>query len=81
MTRFSNSYLPTVFKTVIFSTVILTGQTFLQFNNSAATAASLYQHILLLSVDGLHDADIDDPLLQPYLSNINNLQANGVTYT
>lgn len=81
MTRFSNSHLPTVFKTVIFSTVILTGQTFLQFNNSAATAASLYQHVLLLSVDGLHDADINDPLLQPYLSNINNLQANGVTYT
>ncbi|MBD2523712.1 alkaline phosphatase family protein [Nostoc sp. FACHB-133] len=81
MTRFSNSHLPTVFKTVIFSTVILTGQTFLQFNNSAATAASLYQHVLLLSVDGLHDADINDPLLQPYLPNINNLQANGVTYT
>ncbi|MEH2122849.1 alkaline phosphatase family protein [Nostoc sp.] len=81
MTRFSNSHLPTVLKTVIFSTVLLTGQTFLQFNNSAATAASLYQHVLLLSVDGLHDADINDPLLQPYLSNINNLQANGVTYT
>ncbi|MEH2175995.1 alkaline phosphatase family protein [Nostoc sp.] len=81
MTRFSNSHLPTVLKTVIFSTVILTGQTFLQFNNSAATAASFYQHVLLLSVDGLHDADINDPLLQPYLPNINNLQANGVTYT
>ncbi|MEH2312861.1 MAG: alkaline phosphatase family protein [Nostoc sp.] len=81
MTRFSNFHLPTVLKTVIFSTTILTGQTFLQFNNSAATAASLYQHVLLLSVDGLHDADIADPLLQPYLSNIKNLQADGVTYT
>ncbi|MEA5505716.1 alkaline phosphatase family protein [Halotia wernerae UHCC 0503] len=81
MIRFSNSHLPAVLKTVLFSTAILTGQTFLQFGNTAATAASLYQHVLLLSVDGLHDADISDPMLQPYLSNIKGLQANGVTYT
>ncbi|MEH2144565.1 hypothetical protein [Nostoc sp.] len=53
MTRFSYSHLFTVLKTVIFGTTILIGQIFLQFNNSAATAASLYQHVLLLSVDGL----------------------------
>ncbi|MBH8576797.1 alkaline phosphatase family protein [Nostocaceae cyanobacterium CENA369] len=81
MTRLKSCHAPTVLKTVIFSITILTGQAFLQFNNSAATAASLYQHVLLLSVDGLRDADIADPLLQPYLSNIKNLQATGVTYT
>jgi arylsulfatase A-like enzyme len=38
-------------------------------------------HALLLSVDGLHQADIADPNLQPFLTNIINLQNNGVTYT
>jgi hypothetical protein len=38
-------------------------------------------HTLLLSVDGLHQADIADPNLQPFLTNILNLQSNGVTYT
>jgi len=39
------------------------------------------QHTLLLSVDGLHQADIADPNLQAYLTNILHLQSNGVTYT
>jgi hypothetical protein len=44
---------------------------------STATA----QHELLLSVDGLHNADISDPQLTSVLTNINNLQKSGVTYT
>jgi hypothetical protein len=39
------------------------------------------QHVLLLSVDGLHQADITDPNLQPYLTNILSLQHQGVRYT
>jgi arylsulfatase A-like enzyme len=40
-----------------------------------------FQHELLLSVDGLHQADIADPSLQPYLPNIIGLQNTGVMYT
>src|SRR5271157_917882 len=39
------------------------------------------QHVLLLSVDGLHNADVSDPQLAPVLTNIQNLQNSGVTYT
>src|SRR5271166_6244080 len=39
------------------------------------------QHELLLSVDGLHSADVSDPQLAPVLTNIENLQNLGVTYT
>jgi hypothetical protein len=38
-------------------------------------------HTLLLSVDGLHQDDITDPNLRPFLTNIINLQHQGVTYT
>ena len=44
---------------------------------SGATA----QHELLLSVDGLHNADLSDPQLASVLRNIENLQDTGVTYT
>lgn len=49
-----------------------------------AMAASLtgdYQHVLILSVDGLHNADIADPLLAPYLTNTLNFKKSGVVYT
>jgi hypothetical protein len=36
--------------------------------------ASTFQHVLILSVDGLHSADILDPPMQPYLTNINSLR-------
>ena len=42
--------------------------------------ASTFQHVLILSVDGLRSADILDPALQPYLTNINSLRSVGVTY-
>jgi arylsulfatase A-like enzyme len=42
---------------------------------------STVQHALLLSVDGLHQADVADPNLHPYLTNIFNLESSGVTYT
>jgi hypothetical protein len=40
-----------------------------------------YQHVLLLSVDGLHNADISDPALKADLINILNAAKSGVTYT
>jgi hypothetical protein len=39
------------------------------------------QHVLLLSVDGLHQGDVADPNLAPFLSNTLQLQGSGVTYT
>jgi hypothetical protein len=39
------------------------------------------QHVLLLSVDGLHAADVSDPTLAADLANIMQLQNAGVTYT
>jgi predicted AlkP superfamily pyrophosphatase or phosphodiesterase len=42
---------------------------------------SAAQHVLLLSVDGLHNADIADPALQGALQNVSALQKAGVTYT
>lgn len=40
-----------------------------------------YQHVLILSIDGLHGADITDPKLQSDLFNIRSLEQTGVTYT
>src|SRR5262245_27460234 len=49
-----------------------------------------FQHVLLLSVDGLREADIADPVLQassnpnndkPVLQNIMGLENQGVTYS
>ena len=51
---------------------------FLLLNQPAK--ASTFQHVLILSVDGLRSADILDPALQPYLTNINSLRSMGVTY-
>jgi len=51
----------------------------------AAIAAPLskahYKHVLILSVDGLHGADVADPVLQSDLPNIRSLEQTGVTYT
>jgi hypothetical protein len=47
---------------------------------TAAEAPGKYQHVLILSVDGLRSADLLDPALQPYLTNINSLRSIGVTY-
>ncbi|MEH2297559.1 MAG: alkaline phosphatase family protein [Nostoc sp.] len=49
-------------------------------NVIAAIAPGSYQHVLILSVDGLRSADILDPGLQRYLTNINSLRSVGVTY-
>ena len=48
---------------------------------SSAPSNPPAQHELLLSVDGLHSADVSDPQLAPVLTNIENLQKSGVTYT
>jgi arylsulfatase A-like enzyme len=39
------------------------------------------QHVLLLSVDGLHNADVADPALAPFLTNTLQLENAGITYT
>ncbi|MBV8887355.1 MAG: alkaline phosphatase family protein [Chroococcidiopsidaceae cyanobacterium CP_BM_RX_35] len=46
----------------------------------AAPKESHFSHVLILSVDGLHSADLQDPALQTYLTNINHLRSEGVTY-
>ena len=46
----------------------------------ASEAPGSYQHVLILSVDGLRSADILDPALKRYLTNINSLRSVGVTY-
>jgi arylsulfatase A-like enzyme len=42
---------------------------------------SAAQHVLLLSVDGLHGADVTDPALQGAMPTITSLQKDGVTYS
>jgi hypothetical protein len=42
---------------------------------------SAAQHVLFLSVDGLHNADIADPALQSSMTSIRSLENNGVTFT
>ena len=44
-------------------------------------SAAPAQHVLLLSVDGLHQADVADPNLASDLTNILKLQEAGVSYT
>jgi hypothetical protein len=39
------------------------------------------QHVLLLSVDGLHGADVTDPSLAPFLANSLQLESSGINYT
>jgi hypothetical protein len=44
-------------------------------------SASHLRHVLLLSVDGLHEADLVDPALRPYETNILALERAGIHYT
>ncbi len=39
-----------------------------------------FKHVLILSVDGLRSADLQDPALQAYIPNIIQLEGMGVTY-
>lgn len=47
---------------------------------ASATVRGRYQHVLILSVDGLHSADVADPALQADLPNIISLEQTGITY-
>lgn len=40
-----------------------------------------FSHVLIISVDGLHNSDLSVANLQSYLTNIKRLQSQGVTYT
>jgi predicted AlkP superfamily pyrophosphatase or phosphodiesterase len=46
-----------------------------------AGAAAPYQHVLLLSLDGLHDADLTDPATSPYLPSVLDIANHGIHYT
>ncbi|MDF5712305.1 MAG: alkaline phosphatase family protein [Rhizonema sp. NSF051] len=52
-----------------------------QSTSAANRVRSRYQHVLILSIDGLHGADIADAALQSNLPNIISLEKTGVTYT
>ena len=47
---------------------------------SIRAEAAAYQHVLILSIDGLHDADLNDPNFAADIPNINDVKAHGVTY-
>jgi len=47
----------------------------------ARADAPPYQHVLLLSLDGLHDADLTDPATSDYLSNILDIANHGIHYS
>jgi phospholipase C len=49
--------------------------------NRLVPSTAAFDHVLLLSVDGLHQADVTDPALSQSLTNILNLETTGVTYT
>ena len=48
---------------------------------SPARPATPYQHVLMVSVDGLHQADVTDPNLKGSLSTILSLKQHGVSYS
>jgi hypothetical protein len=48
---------------------------------SASGGNGPYQHVLLLSVDGLHNADINDPSVAPYIPDILDIAHHGITYS
>ncbi len=47
----------------------------------AETWAAPYEHVLYLSIDGLHESDLADPNLAADMPNIAELRTHGVTYT
>src|SRR3954451_9412048 len=47
----------------------------------AAGPAAPYQHVLVLSIDGLHAADLTDPATAAYLPDVLSLASHGVTYS
>jgi hypothetical protein len=46
-----------------------------------ARADAPYQHVLLLSLDGLHDADLTDPATAEFLPNVLDIANHGIHYT
>src|SRR5262249_10935567 len=53
---------------------------FERLEDRTVPSTSAFQHVLILSVDGMHAADVSDPALQSVLPNILALQKTGVTY-
>src|SRR5262245_15123586 len=49
--------------------------------NRLVPSTAAFQHVLILSIDGLHQADVADPALTQSLTNILVLETTGVTYT
>ena len=42
---------------------------------------SVFSHVLIISVDGLHNSDLSEPSLQSSLTNVKRLQGEGITYS
>lgn len=50
-------------------------------NTSNSATTGQFSHVLILSIDGLHESDLSVANLQSSLTNIKQLQGEGVTYT
>jgi hypothetical protein len=48
---------------------------------SSPALATPFQHVIVLSIDGLHQADLTDPATRQYLPNITALTGAGISYT
>ena len=46
----------------------------------APSAAPPYQHVVIISIDGLHEADVADPRLAADLPALHRLARRGVSY-
>lgn len=66
----------------LFALTVSCGAASLMLPGQSAIAASIgsYQHVLILSVDGLHAADLADPSLASSIPNILNFEKSGIVY-
>ncbi|MDF5721584.1 MAG: alkaline phosphatase family protein [Rhizonema sp. PD37] len=71
------------YKWAIALTLLCSASASVAISSQSTNAANRnrYQHVLILSIDGLHGADIADATLQSDLPNIISLEKTGVTYT
>ena len=60
---------------------LICGTSAIFFIPTVAAQASPFQHVLIISVDGLHGADLTDSSLTKYMPNITSLEKSGIMYT
>ncbi|MHC5863522.1 alkaline phosphatase family protein, partial [Nostoc sp.] len=66
-----------VLTTAIVSSTLIPGVQAISIGNTTAR----FSHVLIISIDGLHNWDLSVANLQSSLKNIKRLQREGVTYT